>query len=51
MLDEIYPPDVFGSSKFYVLEIQKIGQRNYPTKYVVLYETGLSSTRGFGPAG
>jgi hypothetical protein len=38
MLDELYPADVFGSPKVYVLEERKIGQRNYPTKYVVLYE-------------
>jgi hypothetical protein len=36
--EELYPPDVFGSPKVYVLEERKIGQRNYPTKYVVLYE-------------
>lgn len=38
MLDELYPVDVFGSPKVYVLEERRIGQRNYPTKYVVLYE-------------
>lgn len=38
MLDELYPPDVFVSPKVYILEERKIGQRNYPTKYVVLYE-------------
>jgi len=38
MLDELYPADFFGSPKIYVLEERKIGQRNYPTKYVVLYE-------------
>lgn len=38
MTEELYPPDVFASPKVYVLEERKIGQRNYPTKYVVLYE-------------
>ena len=38
MSEELYPPDVFGSPKVYVLEERKIGQRNYPTKYVVLYQ-------------
>jgi hypothetical protein len=38
MLDELYPAEVFGAPKVYVLEERKIGQRNYPTKYVVLYE-------------
>lgn len=38
MSDELYPADFFGSPKVYVLEERKIGQRNYPTKYVVLYE-------------
>jgi len=38
MSEELYPPDVFGSPKVYVLEERTIGQRNYPTKYVVLYE-------------
>ena len=38
MSEELYPPEFFGSPTVYVLEERKIGQRNYPTKYVVLYE-------------
>lgn len=38
MSEELYPPELFGSPTVYVLEERKIGQRNYPTKYVVLYE-------------
>ena len=36
--DELYSPDIYGSPKVVILEERKIGQRNYPTKYVVLYE-------------
>ena len=38
MSEELYPPEFFGSPTVYVLEERKIGQRNYPTKYAVLYE-------------
>ena len=38
LVDELYPAEIFGSPKVYVLEERKIGQRNYPTKYIVLYE-------------
>ncbi|MGE0474211.1 MAG: HEAT repeat domain-containing protein, partial [Nitrospirales bacterium] len=47
MLDELYPPEFFGSPKVYVLEERKIGQRNYPTKYVVVYEDQALKRPGF----
>jgi hypothetical protein len=47
MLDELYPPEFFGSPKVYVLEERKIGQRNYPTKYVVIYEDLAFKRPGF----
>jgi HEAT repeat protein len=33
-----YQPNLFGSPTVYVLEERQIGQRNYPTRYVVLYQ-------------
>ncbi|MGD9853245.1 MAG: HEAT repeat domain-containing protein [Nitrospirales bacterium] len=47
MLDELYPPEFFGSPKVFVLEDRKIGRRNYPTKYVVLYEDMALKRPGF----
>lgn len=34
---DIYEPTLFGSPTVYVLEERQIGQRSYPTRYVVLY--------------
>lgn len=47
MSEELYPPDFFGSPKVYVLEERKIGQRIYPTKYVVLFEDKTLKRPGF----
>jgi len=33
----LYEPKLFSSSTVYVLEERQIGQRSYPTRYVVLY--------------
>jgi hypothetical protein len=33
-----YEPKLFGSPTVYVLEERQIGQRSYPTRYVVLYQ-------------
>jgi hypothetical protein len=33
-----YEPKLFGAPTVYVLEERKIGQRSYPTRYVVLYK-------------
>lgn len=33
-----YQPTLFGSPTVYVLEERQIGQRSYPTRYVVLYQ-------------
>lgn len=35
---DVYEPNLFGSPTVYVLEERQIGQRSYPTKYVVLYQ-------------
>ena len=47
MGEELYPKDIFGSPKVFVLEERKIGQRIYPTKYVVLYEDQALKRPGF----
>lgn len=47
MLEELYPPDMFGSPKVLVLEEKKIGKRNYPVRYVVLYEDLALKRPGF----
>jgi|CXWL01.1.fsa_nt_gi hypothetical protein len=33
-----YQPTLFGSPTVYILEERQIGQRSYPTRYVVLYQ-------------
>ncbi len=33
-----YQPNLYGAPTVYVLEERKIGQRSYPTRYVVLYQ-------------
>lgn len=33
-----YQPNLFGTPTVYVLEERQIGQRSYPTRYVVLYQ-------------
>jgi len=34
----LYQPHLYGSPTVYVLEERQIGQRSYPTRYVVLYQ-------------
>lgn len=33
-----YQPNLFGAPSVYILEERQIGQRSYPTRYVVLYQ-------------
>jgi len=35
---DLYQPNLYGSPTVYVLEERQIGQRSYPTRYVVLYQ-------------
>ncbi|HEU4504994.1 MAG TPA: HEAT repeat domain-containing protein [Nitrospira sp.] len=35
---DFYEPSMFGSPTVYVLEERQIGQRSYPTRYVVVYQ-------------
>jgi hypothetical protein len=37
MTNDLYSPNLFGAPTVYVLEERQIGQRSYPTRYVVLY--------------
>jgi hypothetical protein len=47
MLNELYPPDLFGSPTVYVLEERQIGSLTYPTRYVVLYQDLALRRPGF----
>lgn len=47
MLNELYPPDLFGSPTVYVLEERQIGSLSYPTRYVVLYQDLALKRPGF----
>ena len=47
MLNELYPPDMFGSPTVYVLEERQIGSLSYPTKYVVVYQDLALKRPGF----
>jgi len=38
MVLDSYQPSLFGAPTVYVLEERQIGQRSYPTRYVVLYQ-------------
>jgi hypothetical protein len=38
MLLDSYQPNLFGTPTVYVLEERQIGQRSYPTRYVVTYQ-------------
>ncbi len=42
-----YQPNLFGSPTVYVLEERQIGQRNYPTRYVVLYQEQAFKRPGY----
>jgi hypothetical protein len=47
MLNELYPPDLFGSPTVYVLEERQIGSLGYPSRYVVLYQDLALKRIGF----
>lgn len=47
MLNELYPPDMFGSPTVYVLEERQIGSLSCPTKYVVVYQDVALKRPGF----
>lgn len=38
MYFDTYQPNLYGTPTVYVLEERQIGQRNYPTRYVVVYQ-------------
>ena len=38
MYFDAYQPTLYGTPTVYVLEERQIGQRSYPTRYVVLYQ-------------
>ena len=40
-------PELFGTQTVYVLEERQIGQRMYPTKYVLLYQERTLNTPGY----
>ena len=42
-----YDPNLFGSPTVYVLEERQIGQRSYPTRYVVLYQEQAFKRPGY----
>jgi hypothetical protein len=42
-----YQPTLFGSPTVYVLEERQIGQRSYPTRYVVLYQEQALKRPGY----
>ncbi len=42
-----YEPNLFGSPTVYVLEERQIGQRSYPTRYVVLYQEQALKRPGY----
>jgi hypothetical protein len=42
-----YQPTLFGSPTVYVLEERQIGQRSYPTRYVVLYQEQAFKRSGY----
>jgi HEAT repeat protein len=47
MLLDSYQPTLFGAPTVYVLEERQIGQRNYPTRYVVLYQEQALKKPGY----
>lgn len=42
-----YQPTLFGAPTVYVLEERQIGQRSYPTRYVVLYQEQVFRKPGY----
>jgi hypothetical protein len=47
MLLDSYQPTLFGAPTVYVLEERQIGNRSYPTRYVVLYQDQALNRPGF----
>jgi len=47
MLLDSYQPNLFGAPTVYVLEERQIGQRSYPTRYVVLYQDQALKRPGY----
>lgn len=47
MLLDSYQPNFFGAPTVYVLEERQIGQRSYPTRYVVLYQEQVLKKPGY----
>lgn len=47
MLLDSYQPALFGTPTVYVLEERRIGQRSYPTRYVVLYQEQALQRPGY----
>jgi hypothetical protein len=47
MLNDLYPPNIFSGPTVYVLEERQIGQRSYPTRYVVLYQDQALKRPGY----
>lgn len=42
-----YQPTLFGAPTVYILEERQIGQRSYPTRYVVLYQDQMLKRAGY----
>jgi hypothetical protein len=47
MLLDSYQPQFFGAPTVYILEERQIGQRSYPTRYVVLYQDQALKRPGY----
>jgi hypothetical protein len=47
MFLDSYQPNLFGAPTVYVLEERQIGQRSYPTRYVVLYQDQALKRSGY----
>jgi hypothetical protein len=45
--EDRYRPDIFESPTVFVLEERQIGQRSYPTRYVVLYQDKATRMPGY----
>lgn len=44
---DFYQPNLFGSPTVYVLEERQIGQRSYPSRYVVIYQEQALKKPGY----
>jgi hypothetical protein len=47
MIRQQFQPEIFGSPMVYVLEERQIGQRSYPTRYVVVYQDLVLKRPGY----